>query len=101
MTNPTLLEILENIVYPIVGQRCNTRDLHEFPDLDGDERCLVCTMYDTIDESKQQIIKAVEEMIPEEYDDYYATNPVEKGKKIGYNEAISDMKQALKEWGKS
>ena len=28
----------------------------------------------------------VTEAKPEEYEDYYATNPVEKGRKMGYNE---------------
>ena len=37
----------------------------------------------------------VTEAKPEEYEDYYATNPVEKGRKMGYNEATREFEQNL------
>ena len=46
-----------------------------------------------------QAIKAIqalnEKAMPEEYEDYYATDPVRKGKKMGYNEAIRELKSII------
>lgn len=52
-----------------------------------------------ITNAKQAITSLMKELVteakPEEYDDYYATNPVEKGRKMGYNEAAREFEQNL------
>lgn len=48
-------DILGNIVYPMVGPRCKTKDRHDFSELKEDERCLVCATYEEIDQAKASI----------------------------------------------
>jgi hypothetical protein len=49
--------------------------------------------------TKQAITSLYKELVaeakPEEYEDYYASNPVEKGRKMGYNEATREFEQNL------
>ncbi len=54
-----IAESLDNIVYPMIGPRCKTKDKHDFPDLKGDERCLVCVTYEEIDRATQAINKLI------------------------------------------
>ena len=50
-------------------------------------------------EAKQAITSLIKELVagakPEEYEDFYASNPVEKGRKMGYNEAVREFEQNL------
>ena len=41
------------------------------------------------------VTRLVAEAKPEEYEDYYATNPVEKGRKMGYNEATREFERNI------
>ena len=49
--------------------------------------------------AKQAITSLIKELVaeakPEEYEDFYASNPVEKGRKMGYNEATREFEQNL------
>ena len=51
------------------------------------------------DEARQAFTSLIKELVaeakPEEYEDYYASNPVEKGRKMGYNEAAREFEQNL------
>ena len=48
---------------------------------------------------KQAITSLFKELVaeakPEEYEYYYASDPVKKGRKMGYNEAIREFEQNL------
>ncbi len=50
-------------------------------------------------DAKQALTSLIKELVaeakPEEYEDYYASNPVEKGRKMGYNEAVREFEQNL------
>lgn len=54
---------------------------------------------DLVDIAKQSLTSRIKELVagakPEEYEDYYASNPVDKGYKMGYNNAIREFEQNL------
>ena len=58
----------------------------------------VVTLEDA-NEAKQAITSLIKELVaeakPEEYKNYYTTNPVEKGRRMGYNEAVREFEQNL------
>lgn len=41
----------------LIGKRCKTRDLDDFPDLKEDERCWQCRMWDAIDSLVDREVK--------------------------------------------
>ena len=73
----------------------NTQELDEIMEdfYDGDIR------QSDMGKAKQAITALIKELVaeakPEEYEDYYASNPVEKGHKMGYNEAVREFEQNL------
>ena len=50
-------------------------------------------------EAKQLITSLIKELVaeakPEEYEDYYANDPIERGRKISYDEAVREFEQNL------
>ena len=50
-------------------------------------------------EAKQAITSLIKELVaeakPEEYEDYYANDPIERGRKISYDEAVREFEQNL------
>ena len=57
-------EILTQIVEPIVGKQCKTKDTHDFPDMvDSEGRCPVCLAYEDIDEALEALLSTIENKV--------------------------------------
>ena len=57
------------------------------------------TMDEFVREAKQAIASLTKEMVaeakPKDYVDYYANDPIERGRKISYDEAVREFEQNL------
>lgn len=56
----SIRSILERLVYPIVGPRCKTKDIDDIEYKDGDNRCLVCSVYEQVDQALKEIEEAID-----------------------------------------
>lgn len=71
------------------------------PEVGNEKICKWCGLkeYQLIHKFKSEIKKLLLDLIaeakPEGYGDYYASDPIEKGKKMGYNEAINEFENNL------
>jgi anti-sigma factor RsiW len=80
LTN-SIKEIIATVVYPMIGPRCESLDLHDIPNLKEEERCLVCATYTQVDAATQSIITKVKESLPDGYSMHHRANWAD-----GYNQ---------------
>ena len=63
------------------------------------ESAQIESMRSELDEAKQAITSLFKELVaeakPKDYVDYYANDPIERGRKISYDEAVREFEQNL------
>ena len=91
-TEPTIDKIIDELLAEAIEKAITEWAGQEYPN--------DATFYDvTVKEAKQAITSLIKELVaeakPEQYVHYYATDPVEGGRKIGYDEAVREFEQKL------
>ena len=95
-------ERLDKILQPIIEKAISDGEgvVYEFStDFDSDIPEVTSKYLKLKNEAKQALASLIKELVaeakPEDYVDYYANDPIERGRKISYDEAVREFEQNL------